>query len=66
MRLAHAFAMENDNITSDMVEATEFPHLANKYQVYGVPKTVVNEKIHIEGAVPEPKFVEEALKALAK
>jgi predicted DsbA family dithiol-disulfide isomerase len=66
VRLAHAFAFENENITSDMVEATEFSYLANKYQVYGVPKTVVNEKIYIEGAVPEPKFVDEALKALEK
>jgi len=36
-----------------MVEATEFPYLAVKYQVMGVPKTVVNEELHIEGAVSE-------------
>jgi len=47
-----------------MVEATEFPHLANKYQVYGVPRTVINETIHIEGAVPEPIFVSELMKVL--
>ena len=41
-----------------MVEATEFPHLANKYQVYGVPRTVVNDVIHIEGAVPESMLLE--------
>ena len=57
MVLAHRLAMESEWITADMVEATEFPHLANKYQVYGVPRTVINETIHIEGAVPEPVLV---------
>jgi predicted DsbA family dithiol-disulfide isomerase len=56
--------MESEWITADMVEATEFPHLANKYQVYGVPRTVINETIHIEGAVPEPMLVNELMKVL--
>ncbi len=62
--LAHRLALESDWITADMVEATEFPHLANKYEVYGVPRTVINETIHIEGAVPEPMLVNELMKAL--
>lgn len=64
MVLAHRLAMESDWIRADMVEATEFPHLANKYQVYGVPRTVINETIHVEGAVPEPMFVEELMKVM--
>ena len=62
--LAHRLAIESKWITADMVEATEFPHLANKYQVYGVPRTVINETIHVEGAVPEPMLVNELMKAL--
>jgi predicted DsbA family dithiol-disulfide isomerase len=62
--LAHRLAMESDWIRADMVEATEFPHLANKYQVYGVPRTVINETIHVEGAVPEPMFVKELMKVM--
>ena len=62
--LAHRMAMESEWITADMVEATEFPHLANKYEVYGVPRTVINETLHIEGAVPEPMLVNELLKVL--
>ena len=62
--LAHRLAMESDWIRADMVEATEFPHLANKYQVYGVPRTVINETIHVEGAVPEPMLVSELIKVL--
>jgi predicted DsbA family dithiol-disulfide isomerase len=46
-----------------MVEATEFPHLAQKYQVFGVPKAVINETVFIEGAVPEAVFLEHVLQA---
>jgi predicted DsbA family dithiol-disulfide isomerase len=42
-----------------MVEATEFPHLAIKYQVMGVPKTVIDGKHHIEGAVPEMMLIQQ-------
>ena len=62
--LAHRLAMESEWITADMVEATEFPHLANKYEVYGVPRTVINETIHIEGAVPEPVLVNKMIEVL--
>jgi predicted DsbA family dithiol-disulfide isomerase len=47
-----------------MVEVIEFPHLAQKYSVMGVPRTVINETIHIEGAVPEAMLVPEMIKAL--
>ncbi len=49
-----------------MVEAIEFPHLVNRYQVYGVPLTVINETIRVEGAVPEGRLVQEVLKVLGK
>jgi glutaredoxin-like protein len=65
VRLAHQLALESDWITADMVEAIEFPHLANKYEVMGVPRTVINEKYHIEGAVPESMLVERVLQAIA-
>jgi glutaredoxin-like protein len=59
--LAHKLAMANPLVTADMVEATEFPHLANKYQVQGVPRTVINETIHVEGAVPEAMLISEMM-----
>lgn len=55
--LAHRLAMASELITASMVEATEFPHLANRYQVYGVPRTVINDVIHVEGAVPEAMLI---------
>lgn len=64
VHLAHQMAIENDNIRADMVEAVEFPHLAQKYRVMGVPKTVINDVREIVGAVPEEKFLEEIKIAL--
>jgi hypothetical protein len=57
--LAHQLAVESDFITGDMVEVVEFPHLGTKYQVMGVPRTVIGETVHIEGAVPEHMLMEE-------
>jgi hypothetical protein len=61
-------AFANPNITAFAVEATEFPDLARKYQVSGVPKTVitvVNDVVEILGAVPQDMFVEQTLLALS-
>ncbi len=66
MRLAHQLAIESDLVTADMVEATEFPHLAHRYQVRAVPRTIVNETGVIEGALPEPLFVQQVLAAAAR
>jgi len=54
-------AFANPNITAYAVEATEFPDLARRYMVTGVPKTVINDAIEIMGAVPQDEFVEQAL-----
>jgi hypothetical protein len=48
-------------ITAIAVEATEFPDLARKYQVSGVPKTIVNDDIEILGALPPDAYIAEAL-----
>ena len=59
MVLAHQLAVESDLIQADMVEVIEFPHLATKYQVMGVPRTVINETIQLEGAMPEQMLMRE-------
>jgi len=59
--VAHEMAFANPNITAFAVEATEFPDLARKYSVTGVPKTVVNDAVEILGALPPDAFVEQAL-----
>ena len=58
-------AFASPHITAVAVEATEFPDLARKYQVSGVPKTIVNDQVEILGALPEAAFVDQALLALS-
>ncbi len=60
---AHKLALESDLVRADMIDATEFPHLANKYQVFAVPKVVINDKISFEGALPELSFIRHVLRA---
>lgn len=59
--VAHEMAFANPNITAFAVEATEFPDLARKYAVTGVPKTVVSNSVEILGALPPDVFVSQAL-----
>ena len=66
MRLAQQLAVESDLVTADLVEVTEFPHLAQQYQVRAVPRTVVNETVSIEGALPESEFVKAVVTAARK
>ena len=42
---------------ADIVEASEFPDLAERYNVYAVPKIVINDDTEFVGAQPEPQFV---------
>ena len=62
---AHKFAIENDLIRADVVDAGEFPHLALKYGVVGVPKVVLNEKVEFVGVLPEDLFLEHVILAAA-
>lgn len=66
MRLAHALALESDLIRADMVEATEFPHLVQRYGVQGVPRTVVNEAVFIDGALPEEVYLTRVLEGAGR
>ena len=51
-------ALENPNVTADAVAINEDPQLAQRYRVMGVPKTMINGREGIEGALPEDAFVE--------
>jgi glutaredoxin-like protein len=56
--LAQQMAYYSPRVKADMIEATEFPQLAQKYNVYGVPRTVINDREFIEGAVPEKQLID--------
>jgi alkyl hydroperoxide reductase subunit F len=61
---AHQFAFINENIRSDMIEGAEFPELVQKYDVSGVPKTIINEVHSFEGAYPAPAAFMKVLEAV--
>lgn len=56
--LAHHLAYYSPKVKGDMVEASEFPHLSIKYNVMGVPRTVINETEYLEGAAPEAMLID--------
>jgi len=64
--LAHQMAMENPQmIRAEGVEATEFPELANRFNVRGVPQTVINSGAgSVVGAVPEQNLLAEIMRVL--
>ena len=62
--LAHQTAIASDWVTADAIDATEFPDLADRYHVHGVPRTVINDAVHIEGAVPEPALMSQLIPLL--
>ena len=64
--LAHQMAMENPAmIRAEGVEATEFPELANQFNVRGVPQTVINAGMGtVVGAMPEKNLLAEIMRAV--
>jgi glutaredoxin-like protein len=63
-RLAHQAAIINPLISSEMVESLEFQEETAKYGVFGVPKTIINETISIDGLSPVEMFVEKLFEAI--
>jgi glutaredoxin-like protein len=59
--LAHKMAIESDLVKADIIEISEFPDLAMKYNVIGVPKIIINETIDFVGAFSEDLFAEHVL-----
>jgi glutaredoxin-like protein len=68
--LAHNMAFLNDNIKGIMVEALEFNDFANKFNVMGVPRTIIRDAetkkvlVDQEGMVPPQLIIENLLKNL--
>ena len=61
-RLSYLLALINEKIRADVYEAIEFPDLATMYNVRGVPKTIVNERMQVEGALPADLFIKKIKK----
>ena len=56
-------ALESPHVKADVVEVNEFPFLIQRYSVRGVPKIIFNDKIQVEGAIPEADFIQQVMKA---
>jgi hypothetical protein len=56
--------MESDLVRADMIEATEFPELSEKYKVMAVPRVVINDTSYFESALPEAQFLQAALQTV--
>lgn len=57
-------AVESERVTADVIEAQEFPDLAYRYGVRGVPKIVINDAVEFVGALPESQFLAHVLAAV--
>jgi len=62
--LGHKMAFYSPKVKADMIEASEFPDLSIKYNVMGVPRTVINESEFQEGAAPEEMLIEKIKSAI--
>jgi thioredoxin-like negative regulator of GroEL len=54
-------AIASPRVSAVAVEASEFPALAQRFSVQGVPRTVVNRSGSFVGALPETQFVSAVL-----
>jgi len=60
-------AFENPFIQAEMIEAMEFPDLANQFRVSGVPQTTINLGLGtMVGSGPEEELISEIKRALEK
>jgi hypothetical protein len=59
--LAYRCALASPRVAAAAVEVTEFPSLAERYQVVDVPKVVIDGVPRFAGSVPERVFVQRIL-----
>ncbi len=63
--LAHQLALESPYVQAEAVEAMEFPSLADRYNVSGVPQTTINFGAGtVIGSLPEADLLSEIQRAV--
>ncbi len=64
----YKMAYHNPNVVAEGVEASEFPQLSRRYNISGVPDTIISgtTQQRVLGGQPDRVFVEAALKAAAQ
>jgi hypothetical protein len=56
--------MASPMVTSTAVEAREFSEMAGRYDVYSVPKIVINDIYAFVGGLPEGDFIDAVLSSV--
>jgi hypothetical protein len=56
-------AMASDLVRAEVIDAEEFPALSQRYNVAGVPKTMINYQAEFVGAAPESFVLDKVLNA---
>ncbi|RDE11288.1 MAG: glutaredoxin [Candidatus Thorarchaeota archaeon] len=64
VRLTWQAAILNPLIEGEVYESLEFQDLVTRYEVFGTPKTVINEKFVLEGLAPPGMFVDKLYEAI--
>jgi hypothetical protein len=56
-------AMASDLVRAEVIDSEEFPELSRRYNVAGVPKTLLNYQTEFVGAAPESFVLQKILNA---
>ncbi len=62
--LAFSMAANHPRVNAYVIMADAFPQAAVRYSIYHVPHTVINGRIHIEGAIDEEMLLQHIAKAV--
>ncbi|MDY0211182.1 MAG: thioredoxin family protein [Acholeplasma sp.] len=57
VQTAHRIAMLNSHVKGQMIEAQTFHDLSSKFNVSGVPKIIINDKLELLGNQPIEEFL---------
>lgn len=61
-RLAHQLAILSPHVTADAIDASLFPDLVRRYQIYSTPALVINDREPIFGFLGEADFIKRVLR----
>ncbi len=61
-RVAYKLALQSAHVKTDVVEASEFPTLVQRYGIRAVPTTVIDDKVILPGAMDETALLESILR----
>lgn len=54
-------AMVSSRVTAEIIDVERFPEVGRKYNVSGVPKAVINDRLEFIGAAPEDVVLEKIM-----